>query len=61
MFYDAGAAWNLGEEVRARRSVGFGLHGDDPDDDWFVTLAFPLKSSEFKPVLTIGVRIGGGF
>ncbi len=61
IFYDVGAAWNLGEEVRARHSVGFGLHGDDPDDDWFVTLAFPLKSSEFKPVLTIGVRIGGGF
>ncbi len=61
IFYDTGAAWNSGEEVRARHSVGFGLHGDDPDDDWFITLAFPLKSSAFSPVLSIGVRIGGGF
>ena len=61
IFYDTGAAWNSGEEIRARHSVGFGLHGDDPDDDWFISLAFPLKSSDFSPVLTIGVRLGGRF
>ncbi len=61
MFYDAGAAWNSGEKTRVRHSVGFGFHGDDPDDDWFLTLAFPLKSSEFKPVFTFGIRIGVGF
>lgn len=61
IFYDTGAAWNSGEEARVRHSVGFGLHGDDPDEDWFVTLAFPLQSSSLSPALTVGIRIRGGF
>ena len=61
LFYDAGAIWNSGELARPRHSVGFGLHGNDPEDDWFIMLAVPIKSTGFSPVFTIGIRMGRGF
>ncbi len=61
LFYDTGAVWNSGELVRPRHSVGFGLHGSDPEDDWFLTFAVPLQSSGFNPVFTVGVRMRSGF
>jgi len=61
LFYDTGAIWNSGELIRPRHSIGFGLHGSDPEDDWFLTFVVPLQSAGFNPVFTVGARMRPGF
>ena len=51
-FLDAGSVWTHGADVRVRLGTGFGLHGDNG----FLTLAFPLNTSDVGVTFMAGVR-----
>jgi hypothetical protein len=56
VFYDAGALWDKAQPVVGRHSAGFGFGGLRTDNNWYISLAFPLRTSGVKPVFMMGVR-----
>jgi hypothetical protein len=52
LFYDAGALWDSGEEVKIRPSVGAGI-GDGEKDDFFLGVAIPLGEPGMTPTFMV--------
>jgi outer membrane protein assembly factor BamA len=60
VFYDVGSVWDKGSVRETAHSAGIGVHSRSNDDDqWFATLALPIRSGRvqpLKPVFMLGVR-----
>ncbi|MBI4471571.1 MAG: BamA/TamA family outer membrane protein [Acidobacteria bacterium] len=63
VFYDAGTVWTSGQPITVRHAVGFGFgwrnktSRDRKDDDWFISLGFPISEARIRrPLLMMGVR-----
>jgi outer membrane protein assembly factor BamA len=52
MFLDAGSVWNNGTERKFRVSTGVGIISGP----FFMTLGFPVNTSDFRAVFSIGVH-----
>jgi hypothetical protein len=52
LFYDAGSAWNAGEDPEARNSLGVGLHGGGFE----LGVGFPVRTGRANPVMYVGMK-----
>lgn len=52
LFVDSGSVWNNGGERKVRLSTGFGIISGP----FFMTLGFPLNTSDFRAVFAIGLQ-----
>jgi len=52
IFYDVGAVGNSGSPFVARHAAGFGIGGKT----FFMELGFPIRSSNFEPIFSTGLR-----
>jgi len=55
VFYDTGAVGNNGSPIKARHAVGFGF-GPANFSNFFVDVAFPIRSSHVQPTFMMGFR-----
>jgi hypothetical protein len=53
LFLDSGSVWEAGKDARVRFSSGFGF----APGPVFFTVGFPLNTSEFRAVFTMGLRL----
>ena len=57
LFLDSGSVWDSGTNRKVRFSTGFGI----TPGPVFMTVGFPLNTSEFGAVFTMGVRFSTAF
>ena len=51
-FYDAGAVWDLGQDIVVRHSLGIGVR----KNSFLVATAFPIRGGRASPVFMVGMN-----